>query len=174
MESKSMNLPRCWAYGPEGKRCDLSAGHEELHSISLTWTDEECIDPTALRMKPAVTSPPVGTVSLNIGKPVPAFTEPIADEPEPVEWIEPDDEDDEVPVNLLVPPPPGAVIKHVQLPPTDEGEERPALAILAGSPIEMTRKGAAGPQGCYSCGCGPRDHQGEDGCQKHGCRAYVP
>jgi hypothetical protein len=37
----------CFAYSQSRERCDMPAGHPGDHSITLTWTDEECFDPTA-------------------------------------------------------------------------------------------------------------------------------
>lgn len=39
---------RCWAYGPQGLRCEGRGGHLSEHSISLRWTDEECVTPANL------------------------------------------------------------------------------------------------------------------------------
>lgn len=36
---------QCWAYSKQRQRCDLSAGHEGLHSLSITWGSDECFDP---------------------------------------------------------------------------------------------------------------------------------
>lgn len=42
---------RCWAYGPQGRRCDQETGEHNvdeggpIHSFTMTWYDDECIEP---------------------------------------------------------------------------------------------------------------------------------
>jgi hypothetical protein len=42
---------RCWAYGPQGQRCDQETevhNRDEvgaIHSFTMTWADDECIEP---------------------------------------------------------------------------------------------------------------------------------
>lgn len=37
---------RCWALNEDAQRCELPAGHDDLHEISKTWSDDECYVPT--------------------------------------------------------------------------------------------------------------------------------
>ena len=39
---------RCWALNEDGQRCELPAGHDDLHEISQTWSDDECYVPKPL------------------------------------------------------------------------------------------------------------------------------
>jgi hypothetical protein len=42
-------LPRkCFAYNQQGQRCTLHAGHDSMHVIAISWTDDECLDPAEL------------------------------------------------------------------------------------------------------------------------------
>ena len=38
-------MSRCWAYNSENIRCVLDAGHEEPHTMYITWMDDECWTP---------------------------------------------------------------------------------------------------------------------------------
>ena len=37
----------CFAYNAQRQRCDMPGGHPGNHAFTVTWTDEECYDPTA-------------------------------------------------------------------------------------------------------------------------------
>ena len=39
-------IRQCWAYYPDGTRCELPAAHPGDHAVERTWTDEECAAPT--------------------------------------------------------------------------------------------------------------------------------
>ena len=38
-------MARCWAHNHVKVRCQLDAGHDGLHMISSTWSDDECYEP---------------------------------------------------------------------------------------------------------------------------------
>lgn len=38
-----MTFTRCWAFGPDMRRCDLVGGHEDDHQVVTSWTDEESL-----------------------------------------------------------------------------------------------------------------------------------
>lgn len=63
---------KCWAYGPAGHRCDQDTGEHNvdevgpIHSFTITWNDDECIDPSA-----TVATRLVGQT--NTERPVPIF-----------------------------------------------------------------------------------------------------
>ena len=38
-------MGQCWAYNTSGQRCSLDAGHDALHTIMSTWSDDECFSP---------------------------------------------------------------------------------------------------------------------------------
>lgn len=38
-------MSRCWAYSKDKVRCELDAGHDDLHRISAVWSDSECYEP---------------------------------------------------------------------------------------------------------------------------------
>ncbi len=59
----------CWAFNRQRQRCTLFAGHEDDHAIAVTWTDDECFDPTEV---PAL---PVSPISL----PIPGVTQTATD-----------------------------------------------------------------------------------------------
>ena len=95
-------MSQCWAYGPQGKRCGQDNDTHErdevgpIHSFTVKWTDEECIDPAEAIAMQAVPIP-VRTQAqheavMRIGTPRPAFTEPVADDGEV--WTEVPDDDD--------------------------------------------------------------------------------
>lgn len=49
-------MNQCWAYNQTATRCTLEAGHDGLHMVASTWSDDECFNPTASRAtKPAPT-----------------------------------------------------------------------------------------------------------------------
>ena len=56
--------PQCWAYGPQGSRCVLGAGHLDPHRVE--WSDAECIDPAQAAQR----------VQMVLAPPVPAFPPP--------------------------------------------------------------------------------------------------
>lgn len=59
----------CWAYNRQRQRCDQEAGHEGNHSVSTTWTDDECFDPTIILPSPPATT---GVISVtNTSPPIP-------------------------------------------------------------------------------------------------------
>ena len=62
---------RCWAYNSAQQRCDLTGGHADNHSVSATWTDNECVTPTSAKTTPA---PPMTVIS----EPPPAPTGCVA------------------------------------------------------------------------------------------------
>lgn len=66
---------RCFAYNIKAQRCTDIAGHDGDHSISMTWTDDECYDPS-LGSSPAM-------VATEMAAPVFEYIQP--DEPIPVE-----------------------------------------------------------------------------------------
>lgn len=35
----------CWAFNPMRQRCDMPAGHPGDHSITISWPDEDCLEP---------------------------------------------------------------------------------------------------------------------------------
>lgn len=35
----------CFAYGPTGQRCERPADHDGDHTVSASWTDDECVTP---------------------------------------------------------------------------------------------------------------------------------
>lgn len=39
---------QCFAYSQDGQRCELGAGHEDEHRVSVVWSDEESWTPDAL------------------------------------------------------------------------------------------------------------------------------
>lgn len=47
-----MSIRTCWAYGPNG-RCDMPAGHTGDHSITIAWTDDQCVVPSLGQGQPA-------------------------------------------------------------------------------------------------------------------------
>lgn len=49
-------LPQCWAFNTVNERCDKKAGHTGNHAITRSWTDDECVMPSAA---PRPTTPPV-------------------------------------------------------------------------------------------------------------------
>ena len=38
-------MSRCWAHNQTKVRCQLDAGHDGLHMISSTWSDQDCYEP---------------------------------------------------------------------------------------------------------------------------------
>lgn len=38
-------MSRCWAYSRDKVRCALDAGHDEPHTVYITWRDDECYEP---------------------------------------------------------------------------------------------------------------------------------
>lgn len=64
-------MAQCWAFNRDGVRCELDAGHATLHSLAITWDDDECFSPIAHQLPPNETiivtsqpAPPVTDVSL--------------------------------------------------------------------------------------------------------------
>lgn len=58
---------RCWAFNKDGVRCELEPGHSKPHTMSVTWTDEECYSPIKHQL-PVVTTttlPTSGVVTVN-------------------------------------------------------------------------------------------------------------
>jgi hypothetical protein len=47
MENRMTEIRTCFAFNQNKQRCDMPGGHPGDHSITMTWTDEECYDPTA-------------------------------------------------------------------------------------------------------------------------------
>lgn len=55
-------MNQCWAYNQAATRCTLEAGHDGLHMVASTWSDDECFNPTAPRpARPAPTPSPEPT-----------------------------------------------------------------------------------------------------------------
>lgn len=57
---------QCWAYDTSDHRCERNASHAGNHSITYTWTDEECSAPV-LRYatpepKPETTQTPIKSI----------------------------------------------------------------------------------------------------------------
>lgn len=40
-----MDLPQCWAYNIDSKRCEQRAGHAGNHAYTISWTDDDCYQP---------------------------------------------------------------------------------------------------------------------------------
>lgn len=36
---------RCYAYNMDGQRCELIAGHDDLHTVTKSWGPDECWAP---------------------------------------------------------------------------------------------------------------------------------
>lgn len=49
-EGETPLWPRCWAYGPSGHRCEQRAGHEQVHTVTAAWEDDECVTPDTFAM----------------------------------------------------------------------------------------------------------------------------
>ena len=56
---------RCWSFSREKRRCDLNAGHDGPHSISMEWDDDETWQPTDEAVTALTTPPTVITVNTN-------------------------------------------------------------------------------------------------------------
>ncbi len=41
-----MSAPQCFAYRFTGERCTDVAGHDDQHSFTIKWGDDECWEPT--------------------------------------------------------------------------------------------------------------------------------
>jgi hypothetical protein len=55
--STSYDTHRCWAYSRTGKRCDLDAAHDGLHSTTFAWDEDECYDPAGMILVPVLDVP---------------------------------------------------------------------------------------------------------------------
>ena len=55
-----MDIPKCWAFNPDGLRCMQPAGHEGLHAHAIEWSDDECFSPIVHQL-PAPAPEPVYT-----------------------------------------------------------------------------------------------------------------
>lgn len=47
-------MSRCFAYSKKGERCEQEAGHDGLHTVSVSWSDEDVWTPLATTMPPGV------------------------------------------------------------------------------------------------------------------------
>ena len=92
--------PKCWAFGPTGKRCDHDAGHDGLHESREAWDDDGCLtfeEILALAARQLKTPPPTG------GESLPALMD---------KWLVPIPELDEEPIQTRSVPVICAVCEH--------------------------------------------------------------
>ena len=47
-------MSTCFAYSKSGQRCEFEAGHEGLHGLTITWSDEDCFSPTTAPLVVAI------------------------------------------------------------------------------------------------------------------------
>lgn len=50
-------MSRCFAYSKTGSRCEKDAGHDGLHTLSVTWDDDECFTPSTPPPMPTIPQP---------------------------------------------------------------------------------------------------------------------
>lgn len=46
--STTYDSHRCWAHSKVGGRCDQDAAHDGLHSVTVSWDEDECLDPAQM------------------------------------------------------------------------------------------------------------------------------
>lgn len=60
----------CFAYGPTGQRCERPADHDGDHTVSTTWTDDECVTPEHFAMAKVIgetrTAQPVPIIGVDL------------------------------------------------------------------------------------------------------------
>jgi hypothetical protein len=64
-------MSRCWAHNTNKVRCELDAGHDDLHRFSISWSDSECYEPGK-----NITTEPVA-LPRNLMPPLPPPTPPV-------------------------------------------------------------------------------------------------
>ena len=57
-------MSRCWAHNADKIRCELDAGHDQLHRFSIAWSDEECYEPGKNVVITPVTFPNTTTTAI--------------------------------------------------------------------------------------------------------------
>lgn len=71
-------MSRCWAHNLDKVRCALDAGHDEPHTVYITWRDDECYEPDKTvhtLMQPVATAGDNGAGSIKPPPPAPRMND---------------------------------------------------------------------------------------------------
>lgn len=83
-DSPVVERRRCFAYNQQAQRCEMDAAHSGLHTVSSSWSDDECLTPGRLPSTGGLSLADMAVpISATLGPAVPAF------EPEPSSLSEP-------------------------------------------------------------------------------------